>query len=170
MDNTTTDTYPAIKIKARGIDTRFAKGAGTSSTTSNTRGIIVEMADPAHGGLTFQTPPEHMIDSQREVIKELLSYDVDQAMSAFNEPRLYVSSHCKNMIDSLKFHRFDRDGEEREDEKRKDPSDALKICMATAQMYKHHVPTEQKKYKPVEDHIGSLTSQYFGAGSTVSMR
>lgn len=170
LDNTTTDTYPSIQIKARGIDTRFAKGAGTSSTTSNTRGIIVEMADPAHGGLVFQTPPEHMIDSQREVIKELLSYDKCQPMSAFNEPRLYVSSHCKNMIDSLKFHRFDRDGKEREDEKRKDPSDALKICMATAQMYKHAIKTEPKQYKPVPDTVDNLRSQYLGAGSTVTMR
>ncbi len=169
LDNTTTDTYPHIKIKARGIDTRFAKGAGTSSTTSNTRGIIVEMADPSHGGLTFQTPPEYTIDSQRENIRELLSYDVDQPMSAFNEPRLYISSHCRNVIDSLKFHRFDRDGKEREDEKRKDPSDALKICMATAQMYKHQIKTEQKQYRPVEDTVGNLKSQYLGAGSTVSM-
>lgn len=170
LDNTTERTFDNVKIKARGIDTRFAKGAGTSSTTSNTRGIIVEMADPAHGGLTFQTPPEHMIDSQREVIKELLSYDIDQPVSAFNEPRLYVSSHCKNVIDTLRFHRFDRDGKEREDEKRKDPSDALKIGMATAQIYKHEIKQDPKPYRPIPDNVDNLREQYLGKGSTVSMR
>jgi hypothetical protein len=170
LDNTTLDTYPKIKLTARGIDTRFAKGAGTSSTTSNTRGIIIEMADPAHGGLVFETPPEHMIDSQRENIRELLSYDVDSPMSAFNEPRLYISSHCRNMIDSLKFHRFDRDGKEKEDEKRKDPSDALKICLATAQQHKHAIKQEPKQYMPEPDNVDNLREQYLGKGSTVSMR
>jgi hypothetical protein len=170
LDNTIYETFPSIHLRARGIDTRFAKGAGTGSTTNNTRGIVVEMADPDNGGLTFQTPPEFMIDSQREVIKELLYYDKSQPMSAFNEPRLYVSPHCHNMIDSFKNHRFDKDGKEREDEKRKDPSDALKICLATAQMYKHQIKQEPKPYMPIDDTVDNLRTQYLGAKSTVSMR
>ncbi len=174
LDNTIVDTVHGIQITARGIDTRFAKGAGTGSTTSNTRGIIVEMADPAHGGLRFETPPEHMIDSQRENIRQLLYYDKSLPITAFNEPRLYISSHCVNMIDTMRFHRFDKSGKEREDEKRKDASDALKIGLAIAQQYKHKSKKDTIKktvlYKQPCDPVQQLRDQYMGKYSVVQLK
>jgi PBSX family phage terminase large subunit len=169
LDNTITSTVPSIEITARGIDTRFAKGAGTGSTTNNTRGIIVEMADPANGGISFECPPEYMIDSQRERIKELLSYDKNMPITAFNEPRMYVSPHCKNVIDAFKFHRFDRDGKEREDEKRKDPMDAVRIAMATEQQHKHkNKYVEENKFdKQAPDAVSNLRSAFMGKESLV---
>ena len=166
LDNTVAETVPGIQLTARGIDTRFAKGAGTGSTTSNTRGIIIEMADPANGGISFECPPEYMIDSQRERIKELLTYDKALPITAFNEPRLYVSPHCHNVIDAFKFHRFDRDGKEREDEKRKDPMDAVRICMATEQQHPHKEKKTKSKYtnkKP--DAVQGLRDAFMGKGS-----
>jgi len=171
LDNTISKTIPAIRLTARGIDTRFAKGAGTGSTTSNTRGIIIEMADPANGGLSFECPPEYMIDSQRERIKELLTYDTSLPITAFNEPRLYVSPHCHNVIDAFKFHRFDRDGKEREDEKRKDPMDAVRIAMATEQQHAHKYKKKESKYKkPQSDAVTDMRAAFMGKKSTISMR
>jgi len=162
LDNTTDNTYYGINIVARGIDTRFAKGAGAPSTTSNTKGIIREMADPKSGGLIFETPPEYMIDSQRDRIRELLEWDTDMPRTAFNEPRLYVCPHCENMIDTLRFHRFDKDGKELEDQKRKDFGDALKILMATEQQHKHidRVVESEEEMMEEPDRVRELQEQF----------
>ena len=61
------------------------------------------MADPLNGGLTFETPPEYMIDSQRERIRKLMFYEKSLPVGPFNEPMFFVSPHCKNMIDTLQF-------------------------------------------------------------------
>lgn len=164
LDNTVDETYHGISIAARGIDTRFAKGAGAPSTTSNTKGIIREMADTNNGGLSFETPPEYMIDSQRDRIRDLLYWDTDQPRTAFNEPRIYFLPHCENMIDTLRFHRFDKDGKEREDERRKDFGDALKIVLATEQQHKHadrSISTEVE-YVEETDRVADLQEQFLG--------
>ena len=138
VDNTIDKRYDFIKIRARGIDTRFAKASGAASATlGGTKGMIYEMALPQNGGLTFQTPPESRIDVQRDVIKGLLEYDTDIGMvSGINEPHFFVMPHCHNVIDSLTYHRMDND-KKAEDQKRKDPIDAIRICLATMEGYAH---------------------------------
>jgi hypothetical protein len=163
LDNTTDKTYNSIEIEARGIDTRFAKGSGTGSTTNNTRGIIIEMADIANGGLRFETPPEHMIDVQRDNMRELLGWDSLRPMHRMNEPKMYVAPHCENLIAALQFHRFDRTGKEKEEEKYKDFVDAAHIAMATAQQHPHRDRTA----KPIEfevetDNVSSLIGAFYG--------
>jgi len=168
MDNTTDRTYHGIKVMARGIDTRFAKGSGAGSTTTNTRGIIEEMADERNGGLIFETPPEHMIDVQRDRIRELLSWDILTPMHRMNEPRMYVMPHCENIIDTLRFHRFDKDGKDREDEKRKDFSDAMKITLALEQQRKYINKEDQEKPLPPEyDPIKDMAAVYLGEGAAI---
>jgi phage terminase large subunit len=164
LDNTFDRTYYGVTIAARGIDTRFAKGAGAPSTTSNTKGIIIEMADVRNGGMTFETPPEYMIDSQRDRIRGFLDWDRLIPLNAFNEPKMYVMSHCKNMIDTLRFHRFDKDGKEKEDPKRKDFSDALKICMAIEQQYQHvnRLVKKEELIPESVDRIAELKEMYLG--------
>jgi PBSX family phage terminase large subunit len=166
IDNTVDRTYHGINIMARGIDTRFAKGSGAGSTTNNTRGIILEMADQANGGLQFETPPEYMIDGQRDRIRELLNYDNLIPVNAFNEPKMYVLPHCVNLIDTFKLHRFDRDGKDKEDDKRKDPSDAMKICMAIEQQYSHIDRTKKQcDIIPEHDTVQDIVNAFTGNGS-----
>ena len=135
MDVTLDDTYQ-IDILHRGLDTRFAKAAGAVSETLNTRGIIIEMADPVNGGMVFETPPEGTIDSQRDRLKENLNWFPDVPMSSVNCPHWYIAPWCKNTIASMANHRDDL-GKNREDEKYKDPVDAIKICHAVMSAYPH---------------------------------
>jgi hypothetical protein len=163
LDNTIERTYHGVEIESRGIDTRFAKGSGAGSTTNNTRGIIVEMADPGNGGMRFETPPEHMIDVQRDRMRELLSWDVLSPMHRMNEPRMYVSPHCENLLCALKFHRFDRTGKEKEDETYKDFIDAAHIAMAVEQQHKHRDRTKKPVEMVVEtDNVTNLIEAFYG--------
>lgn len=140
VDNTIDKRYDYIKIKARGIDTRFAKASGAASATlGGTKGMIYEMALPQNGGLSFETPPEHRIDVQRDVIKGLFEYDTDLGViPGINEPHLFVMPHCHNVIDAFEHHRIDNQ-KKSEDQKRKDPIDAIRICFATMEGHSHTV-------------------------------
>jgi hypothetical protein len=116
-----------LQIRKRFIDTRFAKGSGGESLL--TVGIVQEFAKTANGGLVFNMPAERIIDVQRDVILKAMSYNKLIPVSSFNSPDLVVLPHCKNVRQSLLNHRC-VEGEEKEDEKYKDPSDALRICFA----------------------------------------
>jgi PBSX family phage terminase large subunit len=138
LDNTVSKTYKWLTIAARGIDTRFAKASGAASTTlGGTRGMIIEMADIGNGGLSFETPQESIIDVQRDVLRGLLDYNKDLGLIlGLNEPHFYVMGHCHNVIDALTHHRMDNK-KKTEDPKRKDPIDAIRICLATMEGYSH---------------------------------
>ena len=145
LDNTYDRTYPGVWMLARGIDTRFAKGSGGQSETLKTRGIIIEMADPSNGGLSFETPPEVSLDVQRDRIRALMEYDTELEIHSFNDAHFFIMPHCENVIDAFKFHRFEKKKErqdnqgqkEKESDKRKDPIDAIRIAMAVASQYDH---------------------------------
>lgn len=119
------------KVNHRYIDSRFAKGAGSSSTWSNnTLGIVQEWSKPENGGILFELPPEKIIDSQRESIKQQLEYNKHQPITVdFNEPSLFISPRCKNLIQSMKNHKLEEDSE-KEAEKYKDFSDVNRILHA----------------------------------------
>jgi len=166
LDNTLDKTYHGIKIDSRAIDTRFAKGSGSGSTTNNTRGIIIEMADTANGGLLFETPPEYMIDGQGVRIRELLRYDLLSPKSVFNQPKMYVMPHCENIIDTFRFHRYDKSGKEKEDDKRKDFSDAMRITMAQEQQYQHIDRTVGvDNFFVGEDRLAEMVNSHLGKNS-----
>lgn len=118
-----------IKIEKRFIDTRFAKGAGGENWSTSTVGIVHEFAKPENGAVIFTMPAEKAIDRQRNVLIDRMKYNTMLPVTEFNAPEFYVMPHCRNVIQSLECHRC-VEGTEKEDEKYKDPSDALRILSA----------------------------------------
>lgn len=118
---------------ARYIDTRYAKGAGGTSWSTGTQGIIAELAKV---NLHFIAPAERIIDVQREKILDAMRYNPQLPMSETNRPLLYIAPWCRNMITSMRLHRTEENSE-RETEKYKDASDALRICFAGMSIYKN---------------------------------
>lgn len=118
-----------LKVAKRFIDTRYAKAGGGDNWTTSTSGIIQEMSRPINGGLHFNMPPERIIDIQRERILDKLRYNTLLPMNEFNQPGIYVAPWCRNIRQSLKFHRLEEKSE-RENDKYKDASDTLRICFA----------------------------------------
>jgi hypothetical protein len=150
LDNTIDRTYPHINVKHRAIDTRFAKASGAASTTlGGTKGLIMTMAEPENGGMNFATPPEALIDVQKENIKALMSFDTDLGLIyGVNEPHFFVMPHCGNVIDAFEHHRINkRTGSE--DAKRKDPVDAVRIAMAMMEGIPHVSEMQKTKTQVV---------------------
>jgi phage terminase large subunit len=132
----------------RYMDSRFAKGAGSSSSWSNsTMGIVQEWSRPDNGGLVFELPPEKIIDIQRDAIKKDMQYNRLVGISALNEPCFYVAPHCKNVIQSLKNHKLEEDSEV-EQEKFKDFSDSLRIGWAGMACHPWVDPKPKQRYGP----------------------
>ncbi len=141
-----------FKIKKRGIDTRFAKGTGSHNwSTGTTQGVVEQWAKKENGGLLFTMPQESMIDIQKEVIKKHMEFNKLAPISAYNSPRFSVSSRCKNLIASLSNHRLEEDSE-KQSEKYKDFSDAMKIMFAIIDPW---VDPQKKKALPYISRGGS---------------
>lgn len=151
-----------IKIRKRFIDTRFAKGAGGENWSTTTSGIVQEFAKTDNGGLVFDMPPERIIDVQRDVILQSMHYNKMIEIGQFNNPDFIVMPHCKNIIQSLENHRCE-EGAEKEDEKYKDPSDALRICFAGMADEKYKDP--RADVKPA---FSGVLHSYKGATQTQS--
>ena len=118
-----------VKITERYVDTRFAKASGAKSWSTNTEGLVSEFSKPQNGGIQLKQPQERVIDIQRDIIREALKINEGIPVCSINQPRLLVMPHCHNVIDSMLNHRYDMDNVT-EDERRKDPSDALRITFA----------------------------------------
>jgi hypothetical protein len=125
------------QITQRYIDTRYAKGFGSkqSNLINNTEGLVESFAKPENGGILYLMPPEARIDAARDVIKQALRYNTLAPRDAFNEPSLYISSHCKNVLNSLANHRYE-EGNECELETYKDHSDCCRLLIAGLADYK----------------------------------
>jgi len=168
LDNTISETMKWITITARAIDTRFVKASGAASSTLGTKGLISTMSDPSNGGMTFETPPERMIDVQRDRIQALMDYNRELGLIAgHNEPHFYVMPHCYNVIDAFKHHRIDKD-KRAEDQKRKDAIDAVRITMALMAEYAHKVVDVNEKILPFQpDRVQGLREAFMNGGSLV---
>lgn len=134
------------KVMNRFIDTRFAKGSGSWNWSTSTGGIVEQFSRPENGGLLFTLPGESVIDAQRMVIRGDMDYNHHQPLGPFNDPSFSVSPTCKNMIASLQSHRLEEDSE-REAEKYKDPSDALRILYAGMAGIQYQALTTSAKEK-----------------------
>ena len=133
------NTY-GIKILKRGIDSRFAKGTGGTNMFSNqSMGMVSEFAKKENGGLIFNLPNEKTIDIQRSKIIADMQYNTLVPTSAVNEPSLFISARCKNLITSMKNHRL-KENSEKESEKYKDFSDSLRILYATIADFEYQDP------------------------------
>jgi hypothetical protein len=115
-----------LHVKRRFIDTRFAKGAGGENWSTKTQGVITELGNV---GVSMIAPPERIIDIQRDKIITAMKYNRSAIVNEFNHPNFYIAPWCRNVIQSCKFHRTE-DQSEKEAEKHKDPSDALRIAFA----------------------------------------
>jgi hypothetical protein len=116
-------------VKERYVDTRFAKASGAASWSTNTEGLIAEWSKPSNGNIVLKQPEEHIIDVQKNVIRELIKYNEDIPVCSINHPRLLIMPHCLNVKDTMINHRNNRENTG-EDETRKDFSDALRISFA----------------------------------------
>jgi hypothetical protein len=151
-----------IQINKRGIDTRFAKGSGSGSYFSNsTLGIVSEFAKKDNGGLVFDCPNEKFIDIQKNNIITDFRYNTLIPLGAFNEPSLSIDPDLFNLIDSLRNHRLEEDSE-KEAEKYKDFSDALKILYATMEGWSYVDPSGKKKPESKHHHRGDSQTAWMG--------
>lgn len=137
-----------IKVLKRFMDTRFAKGAGGENWSTSTTGIVHEFAKPENGGLVFNLPAEVTIDRQRNILIDKMQCNTILEINEFNSPDLYVLPHCRNVIQSLENHRC-IEGTEKEDEKYKDPSDALRILSAGIEGHRYTKTRVNMGYQPV---------------------
>jgi hypothetical protein len=146
-----------IKIIKRGIDTRFAKGSGSGNYFSGeSTGLVSEFAKKENGGLIFTLPNEKIIDIQKDNIHKDFAYNTLIPINSFNEPSLFISAKCQNLIMSLKNHRLKEDAEV-ESEKYKDFSDTLKILYATINNFEYDDP--QMRQQAQEQYVD--TRQYY---------
>jgi hypothetical protein len=133
-----------IKTLKRFCDTRYALGAGSGAI--QTTGLMEEWAKPENGGMVFELPPVKMIDIQREVIKNDMNYNKLVEVSQFNEPTFSIAPRCQNLRMSMKNHRLDIDkngeAKEKESEKFKDFSDALRIGRAGLHDFQYQDPAQ----------------------------
>jgi hypothetical protein len=142
-----------ITVKARLADPRYAKGAGAWNWSTSTEGLVELFAKKENGGILLRLPEEKRLDAQRETLLADMQCNPLQARSPFNEPSFSVSPRCKNVISSLLNHRLE-DESDKEDEKYKDPSDALRIAYAGIRPYEANKPDAPKPA------VRRLTSAY----------
>lgn len=118
-----------IEIRKRFVDTRFAKAAGGANWSTSTQGLIQEWSKRENGGILLDMPAEKLLSSIKMVLSDELKYNKLMPIGEWNQPKVYVHSRCKNLIQSLLNHRC-VEGKEQEDETYKDFSDAFRIMRA----------------------------------------
>jgi hypothetical protein len=151
-----------IKILKRGIDTRFAKGSGSGNYFSGeSQGLVSEFAKKENGGLVFNLPNEKIIDIQKNNIIKDLQYNTIIPVNSFNEPSLFISSKCQNLIMSLKNHRLEEQTE-KEAEKYKDASDTMRILYATI----HDIRFEDPQLRVQDENQYQNMSPYVTLGGS----
>jgi hypothetical protein len=141
-----------LTITSRFMDTYFAKGFGSkqSNLINNTEGLCESFARPENGGMRFMLPQEVNIDNARDKIKTDMRWNTLIPRTALNEPCLYVSANCKNVIRALKHHRYEDDNE-RESETYKDFSDVIRIAYAGMGEYRWPVKPKARPDMAVHD-------------------
>jgi hypothetical protein len=118
-----------ITIRKRFVDTRYAKAAGAANWSTSTQGLVQEWAKPENGGIVCDMPAEKLLSSIRMVIVDEMQYNKFMPICDANEPSVFVSGNCKNLIQSLLNHRC-VEASEKEDETYKDFSDSFRIGRA----------------------------------------
>jgi hypothetical protein len=86
------------KIEERFIDPRA--GGSTQATKEGGVTLIDLLADEPNE-MWFSPAPGLNVDQGIQQINEALSFNVDEPVTCVNEPKLYVSSACGNLIDCL---------------------------------------------------------------------
>lgn len=119
-------------ILIRMIDPRAGANAVVAQRGGN-RSLIDMLADPVWGadgeiaepGMIFVPASGVHIDEGCQLINDLLGWDQTKEASVLNEPRLYISKNCGNLIYSLRTWT----GEDKDKGASKDPVDALRYLV-----------------------------------------
>ena len=122
----------------RYIDPRAGKAPILSTQHGNTS-MIDRLAEDTLGpdgnvktpGMVFIPAAHTEIDEGVQAINDLLSYDIDEPVTALNEPKLYISEACGNLIYSLR----EWTGEDKDKGACKDPADALRYLVTMEPCY-----------------------------------
>jgi phage terminase large subunit-like protein len=85
------------KIFERWMDSRYGNAQTLAKERPTT--LIEEMSEL---GMDFTATPGDTIDEGVQMINSWLHYDRDKPISALNQPKLYISERCKNVIYCLK--------------------------------------------------------------------
>jgi hypothetical protein len=84
-------------IWQRLMDSRYA-----NSSTMGREMVTTLLEECREVGMDFDPAPGEHIDEGVDLINSLLDYDPDKPVDGTNEPRLYVSEECENVIYGLK--------------------------------------------------------------------
>ena len=131
-------------IQERFIDPRAGRTAVLSQREHN-QSLIDLLSQPERGaggevtkdGLLFTPAPMTHIDESCALVNNLFSYNLSEEVSVLNEPKLYVSEACKNLIYSLRTW-TNADGDKGAS---KDPVDCLRYGILMDPIY---VPRDQE--------------------------
>lgn len=131
-------------IQERYIDPRAGRTAMISQREHN-QSLIDLLAAPDRGaggevirdGLVFVPAAMTHIDESCALVNNLFSYNMGEEVSVLNEPRLYVSEECGNLIYSLRTW-TNADGDKGAS---KDPVDTIRYLITMDLM---HVPRQQE--------------------------
>ena len=115
-----------MEIFERYIDPRAGKTAAASLKTGNTSVIDLLGTDTDESlGMQFKASRQTDIDEGIGIINSLLAYDESEPLTTLNEPKLYISNRCKNLIWSME----NWTGEDRDKGASKDPIDTLRYLV-----------------------------------------
>jgi len=150
LDSSVCNYQFKVSHMLRSVDPYFADGAGGKDWSANTEGLISEWVLPDNGGLKWTMPDRKEVRDGREDINRCLDYNQQLQVNAFNDPHLHVLPHCLNLIDALRFHRYDFD-KCREDPERKCISDTARILFAVMTRANYRIPdwVQKKEEKPI---------------------
>lgn len=103
------------RIMARVGDPRFLK---------ENPDLLVQLQQ--QGVFGWVEAPFERIETQREGIRQMLSYNPALPLGGINMPDLYVSKRCRNVSRALKRHSWSLDDKDKESEDYKDPIDTIR--------------------------------------------
>lgn len=87
------------EIYERLIDPR---AGGSQAMTAEGGETLIDLLDDGDEPMSFTKGPGLPIEQGASVINEWLNYNPDEKLSVLNQPSLYVSEDCQNLIDCLK--------------------------------------------------------------------
>jgi len=93
--------------------------------------LLAESDDPTDEPMAFVPAPGVPVDQRTSAINSLLSYDATQPLTPLNEPSLYITKDCSNLIYALSEH-TGRDGQKGAS---KDPIDCIGMLLVSGLAY-----------------------------------
>lgn len=124
------------EIAERYIDPR----AGATQAVGHQGGTsLIELLGSGEQPMYFKPSAGIKIEQGISIINDWLSYDVNQPVSTLNQPKLYISEKCQNLIYSMR----EWTGQDGDKGATKDPIDALRYVAVMNPEYEN-----QNSYKP----------------------